>query len=130
MPLPQRLARFNRFVTNRLSRPLAARLSGFAVIRHRGRVTGRTYETPVNIWKRDGALVVALTYGRDVDWLKNTEAAGQATLVMGGIETEVRGPNTLSRDQGMASTPWMVGHVLNVLGVSDFVEFVPVSRSS
>jgi hypothetical protein len=56
------IARFNRQVLNRLTRPLARHLPGFGVIIHRGRRTDRLYKTPVNVFRHDGDYVVALTY--------------------------------------------------------------------
>lgn len=41
------MARFNRQVLNRLTRPLARHLPGFGVIIHRGRRTDRLYKTPL-----------------------------------------------------------------------------------
>jgi len=62
MPLSRGLARFNRVVTNRVSRPLAGWLPGFAVIVHRGRKSDAEYRTPVNAWLGDNDVIVALTY--------------------------------------------------------------------
>ena len=83
MPLPRGLARFNRVVTNRISRPLAGWLPGFAVIVHRGRKSGAEYRTPVNAWLGDDDVIVALTYGRDTDWLKNLTAADGGEVIAG-----------------------------------------------
>ena len=47
MPLPPGLARFNRSVTNHVTRPLIAHLPYGAVVVHRGRRSGREYRTPV-----------------------------------------------------------------------------------
>jgi len=46
---------------------------------HIGRRSGRTYETPVNVFRREGGFVFALTYGR-ADWVQNVMAAGSAQL--------------------------------------------------
>jgi hypothetical protein len=73
------MARFNRQVLNRLTRPLARHLPGFGVIIHRGRRTDRLYKTPVNVFRRDGDYAVALTYGPESDWVK---AAGTARAGM------------------------------------------------
>ncbi|MCZ6738832.1 MAG: hypothetical protein O7C01_03525 [Actinobacteria bacterium] len=51
MPLPRGLARFNRSVTNRITKPAAARLGGFGVLHHHGRRSGNEYETPLNAWR-------------------------------------------------------------------------------
>jgi hypothetical protein len=53
------VAHFNRRVTNRLTRPPARRLPGFGVVVHRGRKSGREYQTPVNVFETSGGYVVA-----------------------------------------------------------------------
>jgi hypothetical protein len=55
------MARFNKRVTNRLTRPLAPGCRAFGVVIHRGRKSGRVYETPVNVFRAGGGYVVALT---------------------------------------------------------------------
>lgn len=79
MPLPRSLAEFNRRYTNKVSRRVAGWLPGFGIVIHTGRHSGRTYETPVNVFRTDGGFVFALTYGR-ADWVQNVMAAGSAQL--------------------------------------------------
>ena len=52
MPLPRRLAKFNRVVTNRVLGPFARYLPGFAIVSHVGRRSGRTYQVPVSLFRR------------------------------------------------------------------------------
>ncbi|MFG1711043.1 nitroreductase family deazaflavin-dependent oxidoreductase [Nonomuraea sp. M3C6] len=80
MPLPEAVARFNRTVTNRVTMPFAGRLPGLAVVHHKGRRSGRSYKTPVSIFRRPDGYVAALTYGPDRDWVKNVIAAGGCEL--------------------------------------------------
>jgi deazaflavin-dependent oxidoreductase (nitroreductase family) len=81
VPFSRRLARFNRVVTNRIARPLAAVLPGFAVVEHSGRRSGRAYRTPVNAFRHGDGFVIVLTYGAASDWVANVRAAGGCTLV-------------------------------------------------
>jgi deazaflavin-dependent oxidoreductase (nitroreductase family) len=123
MPLPGALARFNRVVTNRIVTPFARRLSGFCVLRHTGRKTGNSYETPVNAW-RDGDLVfVALTYGPDVDWLKNTMAAEGSVMVMQGEEITVGAPEIVSNGDVSAVLPGFILTILGLIDVDDFAVY-------
>ena len=80
MPIPKSVARFNKKVTNRVTAPFARHLPGFAIVTHLGRRSGRTYRTPVNVFRRGDDYVFALTYGADVDWVKNVEAAGACDI--------------------------------------------------
>ena len=54
MPLPKRLARFNRHVTNPVLRHVAGRLPWFAILTHVGRRTGRRHRIPVNLFRGEG----------------------------------------------------------------------------
>ncbi|MGH8946675.1 MAG: nitroreductase family deazaflavin-dependent oxidoreductase [Acidimicrobiia bacterium] len=123
MPLPNSLARLNRALTNKITRPFAARLPGFAVLHHTGRVTGTAYATPLNAWRRKDDVVVALTYGDEVDWLANARANSPSSLVMGGSTFLVGIPRDLAGQEGMASVPSLVRVVLRALDVDDFVAF-------
>ena len=63
----------NRYL-NRFTRPMARRLPGFAILTHRGRSTGRTYQTPINVFRRGDDYFFFLTYGSDAQWVKNVLA--------------------------------------------------------
>ena len=76
---------FNREFTNKLQRRSAgSSQSSTALIRHRGRSSGRVYETPIVPFAHGDELLVALPYGPGTDWLRNSIAAGGAELVFGG----------------------------------------------
>lgn len=81
MPLPAWLARLNRRLANPTLCPVAGRLPYFGVVLHHGRRSGRLYRTPVNVFPDEGGFWVALTYGRDVDWVKNVLAAGGCRIL-------------------------------------------------
>jgi len=78
------LAAFNLAVTNRISSRFAPRLPGFGIVTHVGRKSGRVYRTPVNVFRAPNGFLIALTYGRESEWVKNVLAAG-------GCELETRG---------------------------------------
>ena len=130
MPLSSGMARFNRSATNRVTRPFAARLGGFAVIHHRGRKSGANYETPFNAWRHDDWIVVALTYGDRVDWLKNARAAAESAIVMRGQTIRVGKPVDLSMEDGMVLVPSMVARVLRIINVDRFVYFPVISQTN
>ena len=76
MQLPQRLARFNRHVTNPIQRLWAGWAPSFGILEHVGRRSGRAYRTPLSVFTTDDGVAILLTYGPDRDWLKNLTAAG------------------------------------------------------
>jgi hypothetical protein len=82
---------FNKHVTNPPMMALAGRRYWYAaVIRHEGRRSGKEYATPVKAVPVEGGFVVPLSYGEGVDWLKNTLAAGRATIESRGRPTPSR----------------------------------------
>ena len=121
MPLPKALARFNRVVTNRVLGVLAPWLPPFAVIVHRGRSTGRVYRTPVWAFRRDGRLVVALTYGSDTDWIRNLFAEGGGRVLRFGREHAVTAPQLIRAESGRGLVPALIVPVLRAIGVREFL---------
>src|SRR4051812_50056213 len=62
---------------NRLTIRIARSGRGpFSLVRHVGRRSGRTYETPVILARVPQGFVAELTYGAGVDWYRNIVAAG------------------------------------------------------
>lgn len=76
---------FNKHILNRLLRGFAHVSFGpFALVKHVGRKSGKPYETPIMAFPIENGFMVALTYGPEVDWYKNVQAAGGCTLVFHG----------------------------------------------
>jgi deazaflavin-dependent oxidoreductase (nitroreductase family) len=120
MPIPRAIASANRVGFNRLTRHIAPWLPGFGLIVHRGRTSGRTYQTPVNVFRSAGGYRVALTSGRQSEWVKNVLAAGEAELRTRGHRFQVRAPH-LYHDEERHGTPVFVRQVLRLLDVTDFL---------
>jgi deazaflavin-dependent oxidoreductase (nitroreductase family) len=82
MKLPNRIRKFNKHFTNPLLGRFAHSTIGpVAIIRHVGRRSGKPYQTPVFAFPTADGFLVALTYGREVDWYRNVMAAGRCTLI-------------------------------------------------
>jgi deazaflavin-dependent oxidoreductase (nitroreductase family) len=120
MPLPRRLARFNRVVTNRVLGPLARYLPGFAIVAHVGRRSGRRYRTPVNAYKREGGYVIALVYGADSQWVRNVLAAGGTDIETRGRRVRLVDPEVV-RDPARSLVPKPVRVPLRLVNVAEFM---------
>jgi deazaflavin-dependent oxidoreductase (nitroreductase family) len=120
MPLPKRLARFNLAVTNRLTGPFARWLPGFAVVLHVGRRSGRTFRTPVNMFRTGDGYVIALTYGSDSQWVRNVLAAGEVDVETRGERLHLVEPEIV-HDVRRSRVPAAVRPVLGIVNVSDFM---------
>jgi deazaflavin-dependent oxidoreductase (nitroreductase family) len=118
--LPRWLARFNRVATNRVSRPVARRLPGFGVVVHTGRRSGQEYCTPVNVFRRDGGFVVALTYGSGAQWVRNVLAAERAEIVVRGQARSVAHPHVVT-DSAQSLVPQPARSILRTIGVQEFL---------
>lgn len=127
MPLPEALARFNRKATNPLMRRIAGRAPFMAIVVHRGRRSGRRYETPVLAFSSGPRVTIALTYGADVDWLKNVRAAGGCTLIQRGRARELAGLRMLP-PEGRQRMPVPVRLILGLLHVDGFIELTERER--
>jgi len=120
--LPHWLARLNLRFSNAFMRPIAAWLPWFAVLEHVGRTSGTVRRTALMAFHRKpDRWVMALTYGTDVQWLRNVLAAGGGRLQSRGRWVDVTEPRQF-RDASRSSVPWPVRPVLAVLRVRDFVE--------
>jgi len=64
---------------NKMVRPFWRVLPGMAVIKHRGRKSGKPYETIITAYRKGGIVAIALAHGK-TDWVKNVLAAGEAEL--------------------------------------------------
>jgi deazaflavin-dependent oxidoreductase (nitroreductase family) len=120
MPLPKRLARFNRVVTNPVLRHAAKRLPGFAVVHHVGRRSGRPFSNPVNLFRHGDGYVIALTYGRDSQWVRNVVAAGSVDVETRGKRIHLVDPEIVHDPNG-ALVPAPVRPMIRALQVSDFM---------
>lgn len=86
----------NRAVLNPRQMASAGRPGAYAsIVRHTGRTSGRSYETPVGAVPTEDGFVVALVYGAESDWLKNVLASGTATVVHEGESVPVDRPEVL-----------------------------------
>src|SRR5918912_2894648 len=84
VPLPRRLAYFNRKVTNRLFSPLAGRVPPWAIVEHVGRRSGRRYRTVLWAFPRRRNMIIVLTYGPASDWVRNVVASQSCRVKWAG----------------------------------------------
>ena len=120
MPIPRRVARWNKVGLNRITRHVAPWMPGFGLVVHRGRRSGREYQTPVNVFQADDGFVIALTYGAGTDWVKNVQAAGGCELRTRGRVLRVGSPRVYHDETRHGIRP-LERQMLRLLGVADFL---------
>jgi deazaflavin-dependent oxidoreductase (nitroreductase family) len=129
MPIPRVVGKWNKAGLNRLTRHVAPWMPGFGVVVHRGRRSGRRYQTPVNVFPAGDGYVLALTYGPDADWVKNVMAAGGCELRTRGQVVELGSPR-LFHDESRSGIRPLERQVLRALNVADFLSLTPASAST
>lgn len=115
------VATFNLAVTNRITSRFAARLPGFGILTHAGRKSGKLYRTPVNVFRASDKFLIALTYGRDSEWIKNVLAAGGCQLKTRGVRYQLSTP-TIVHDTTRRRFPPFVRLILGLIGANDFMQ--------
>ena len=108
-----------RFV-NPLTRLVAGWLPGFGILRYRGRTSGREYRTPMNLFRRGQHMVFALTYGPDVQWVKNIVAAGGCDVRTLGRDVRLVEPE-LFTDRACREVPFVIRPFLRFMRVTEFL---------
>jgi deazaflavin-dependent oxidoreductase (nitroreductase family) len=110
----------NRYV-NPVTRPVAKRLPAFAILTHRGRKTGRTYGTPVNVFRRGNEYFFFLTYGSDVEWVKNVLADKSCSIETRGRIVELVEPELIT-DPELRAAPRHVRFIeREIAGVTQYL---------
>ena len=120
MPIPSAVGRWNKAGLNRVTRHVAPWMPGFGLVIHRGRRSGRQYQTPVNGFPAAAGYVLALTYGPDTDWVRNVRAAGGCELRTRGRTVRLVSPR-LYHDEDRPGIRPLERQVLRALNVADFL---------
>lgn len=115
---------FNKHVLNPAMMLLAGRRHWYAaVIRHTGRRSGKAHATPVVADRVADGFVIPLPYGTGVDWLRNSLAAGKATLTVGGRTFDVVNPRILDGTDAGVQLPPRRRRIYRRFGIDRFVRF-------
>jgi deazaflavin-dependent oxidoreductase (nitroreductase family) len=123
---PSVLARVTRAIariTGPLARPLAGRrwLPLWAVVRHRGRRSGRAYAVPVAIRASDDAFTIPLPWGSETQWLRNVLVAGACTVRWRGGYHGATAPRVIGAEEAIPVFHPVQRVILRAGGVRSFL---------
>jgi deazaflavin-dependent oxidoreductase (nitroreductase family) len=107
-------------VVNPITRLVAGWLPWFGILRYVGRKSGKLYRTPLNVFRAGDDYVIALTYGADVEWVKNVQTAGRCDLETVGKVVPLHDPVVFT-DPKRKLMPLAVRFFLGLLGVNEFI---------
>lgn len=106
---------------NRVTSEIArSRYGPFSLVRHVGRKSGRTYETPLILAKVPEGFIAELSYGGDVNWYRNITVAGECVVVNHRVEYRVKHIEPCSAERGRNAYPVPFRLVLKVAGRNGF----------
>jgi deazaflavin-dependent oxidoreductase (nitroreductase family) len=112
----------NKHFTNKLLIHISGRKFGhFAILSHTGRRTGKLYHTPIIAEPIDNGFMIALTYGKKVDWLANLMASGSCDLYWKEHDYHLVSPRVVDRESGLMAFPSPLNQVLRKVGIEYFL---------
>jgi deazaflavin-dependent oxidoreductase (nitroreductase family) len=88
------MARFNRALVNPVAVHVAGLVPGMGLVTHVGRRSRTVYRTPVLVFRTKDGYRIALTYGRDSEWVKNALAHGAVRLTTKRRQYELSVPRS------------------------------------
>ena len=91
---------------NPMVKPFARFMPGMATIKHRGRKSGKPYETIVAAFPKDNTVAIALGHGK-TDWVKNVLATGEAELHFVRRDVHLVNPRIVPAGSGAQGMPFM-----------------------
>jgi deazaflavin-dependent oxidoreductase (nitroreductase family) len=107
--------------------PLALRVAEtgiipiWAVVRHRGRKSGKMYSTPIAIRPTPDGFVLPLPWGEGTDWCRNLRAAGGGVVRWGGAEIEVTDPELIDAADAMPTFDAYMRPIVRRIGIKKFL---------
>jgi deazaflavin-dependent oxidoreductase (nitroreductase family) len=107
---------------NPLVLPLTRRLPPFAVLHHRGRRTGRSFDTPVQAYSTRDGWLVALAYSHNAPFALNLMAAGGGEMTRAGRRYRITNPRRAGRE-ALDLLPALFALEMRTVGIDEFLQF-------
>lgn len=117
-----RIRVINKYVTNKVLIYLCGRSFGhFAILTHEGRKSGRLYRIPIIAEPFQEGFVIALTYGKKVDWYENVRARGGCLLRWKNQDYALHSPEFIDKEVGVLAFPALFRAPLRKMGIEYFL---------
>lgn len=107
---------------NPLVGPLARRLPPLAILRHKGRRTGRSYDTPVQAFLTPRGYLVGLAYDHNAPWALNLLAADGGEMIRAGRRYRIIHPRRVGREARELLSP-AASLLTGAASIDDFLQF-------
>ena len=106
MRVPPWFENFQIKYINPVAVPIARFTPGITVITHRGRKSGRRFETAVSAYRKGHTVAIMLGHGK-TNWVKNILAAGEADIRLRGRDVHLINPRIVEAGSDDPSLPLM-----------------------
>ena len=116
MLMPPKLEELQIRYMNPVMRRLAPFVPGMAVVSHRGRKSGQSYQTVVAASRSGDVLSIGLMHGK-TNWVKNILAAGGASVRLAGQDLRITNPRVVSKGDTSPELPEKVRRAAKRTGV-------------
>lgn len=114
--------------------PVASHMAGsrwfplWAILRHTGRTSGKTYATPVVGLRTPEGFLIPLPFGDATQWAKNLFATGGGAFRFAGREYRIADPRVVGHEEAKAYLGRVLGVLTARLGLRQYVLVARVER--
>ena len=111
----------------RLINPLILLIAGrrwmpiLGVLRHRGRVSGRMYATPLGMRPLGNSFVMPRTFGENAAWYRNVLAAGWCVVTYKGRDYTLVGPEVIDYASAAPAFPRYELVQFRLVGINEYL---------
>lgn len=120
--LLDRIRVMNKYVTNKILIHIAGKKFGhFAILEHTGRKSGKCYHIPIIAEPVENGFVIALTYGKKVDWYENILARERCSLRWKNHDYTLINPRFVETEIGLAAFPPLLQPILRRKGIEYYL---------
>ena len=121
---------FNKSLLNPVMLALDRRHWYAAVLKHKGRRSGKEYTTPGTAVPADDSFAIPLSYGEEIDWPKNVRVAGRCTIETRSGTYLIGDPEVIDRAEALAIVPRHVRLMFRLFGIEHYVKVKQISGPS
>ena len=115
--------KLNKSFTNKIMIHICGKkIRLFVILSHIGRKSGKLYRIPIIAEQVDDGFVIALTYGKNVDWYYNVKAKGECSIFCRYKEYPLTTPIMLKKEKGLQSFPLFIRAALRVMRIEYFLK--------
>jgi len=111
----------------RLINPLILLIAGrrwmpiLGVLRHRGRVSGRMYATPLGMRPLGNSFVMPRTFGENAAWYRNALASGWCVVTYRGRDYTLVGPEVIDYASAAPAFPRYELVQFRLVGINEYL---------